>query len=213
MGSGAKLHMRKGFLIYEEMRKNFTIQYMRRPLVIQYMTLHPILLNCHTYTVYEENFLFFFISVSLRRNRSVKLIDWTTLFRHWKIKQLVCYPRSWIYVCFAFKYSWEVLYWILRSKVNIVFHIFQAANLQFQNLETDGVICDCVRCDYGVSLLCIYTKVYTSESLYTGNPLERDFSCMSVQYLLVSLDAGQVVCNSQFTLLKTVKIGRKIGFF
>jgi hypothetical protein len=34
MGSGAKSYMRKGFLIYEEMRKYFTIQYMRRPLVI-----------------------------------------------------------------------------------------------------------------------------------------------------------------------------------
>jgi hypothetical protein len=32
---------RKGFLIYEEMRKYLTIQYMRRPLVI-YMTLQPI---------------------------------------------------------------------------------------------------------------------------------------------------------------------------
>ncbi len=35
MGSGAKSFMRKGFLIYEEMRKfsNFS-PYMRRPLVI-----------------------------------------------------------------------------------------------------------------------------------------------------------------------------------
>jgi hypothetical protein len=34
MGSGAKSYMRKGFLIYEEMRKFFTIYCMRRPLVI-----------------------------------------------------------------------------------------------------------------------------------------------------------------------------------
>ncbi len=42
MGSCAK-YMRKGFLIYEEMRKYFT-PYMRRPLD-SYMTLHPIPLN------------------------------------------------------------------------------------------------------------------------------------------------------------------------
>jgi hypothetical protein len=33
MGSGAKSYMRKGFLIYEEMRKFFRIQYMRSALV------------------------------------------------------------------------------------------------------------------------------------------------------------------------------------
>jgi hypothetical protein len=34
MGSAAKSYMRKGFLIYEEMRKYLTIYSMRRPLVI-----------------------------------------------------------------------------------------------------------------------------------------------------------------------------------
>jgi hypothetical protein len=34
MGSGAKSSIRKGFLIYEEMRKVFPIYSMRRPLVI-----------------------------------------------------------------------------------------------------------------------------------------------------------------------------------
>ncbi len=55
-GSGAKSYMRKGFLIYEEMRKYFNIC-MRRPLVIQYMTLHSIPLN---FLIYEENLIFFF---------------------------------------------------------------------------------------------------------------------------------------------------------
>ncbi len=34
MGSVAKSFMRKGFLIYEEMRKYLVIQYMRMPFVI-----------------------------------------------------------------------------------------------------------------------------------------------------------------------------------
>jgi hypothetical protein len=55
MGSGTKSYMRKGFLIYEEMRKHLTLYnfiiHMRRPLVIyDYVT--------------EDNFLFFFISAS-----------------------------------------------------------------------------------------------------------------------------------------------------
>ncbi len=53
--------MRKGFLIYEEMRK-FS-PYMRRPLVI-YMTLHPIPLN---FLIYEENVILF-LSVYLPRH-------------------------------------------------------------------------------------------------------------------------------------------------
>jgi hypothetical protein len=57
MGSGAKSYMRKSFLIYEEMRKYFT-KY-EEALVIYSMTLHPIPLN---FLIYEENFLFFFIS-------------------------------------------------------------------------------------------------------------------------------------------------------
>jgi hypothetical protein len=63
MGSGAKSYMRKGFLMYKEMRKFFPIYCMRMPLVIlSYMTLHPIPLN---FLIYEENFLFFFISVRM----------------------------------------------------------------------------------------------------------------------------------------------------
>ncbi len=60
MGSGAKsyMRMRKGFPLYEEMRKYFTVW---RPLVILYKTLHPIPLN---FLIYEENFIFFFIGVS-----------------------------------------------------------------------------------------------------------------------------------------------------
>ncbi len=34
MGSVAKSYLRKGVLIYEEIRKYFTIPFMRRPLVI-----------------------------------------------------------------------------------------------------------------------------------------------------------------------------------
>jgi hypothetical protein len=34
MGAIAKSHLRKVFIIYEEMRKYLVIQYMRRPLVI-----------------------------------------------------------------------------------------------------------------------------------------------------------------------------------
>jgi hypothetical protein len=52
MGSGAKSYMRKGFILYEEMRKFFPN--MRRSLVIYDMTLHPIPLNF---------LIFFFISV------------------------------------------------------------------------------------------------------------------------------------------------------
>ncbi len=44
MGSGAESYMRKGFLIYEKMRKYLVIQYMRRPLVI--MTLLPSRFSC-----------------------------------------------------------------------------------------------------------------------------------------------------------------------
>jgi hypothetical protein len=53
MESGAKSYMRKGFLIYEEIRKNFTIY---EEAVC--MTLQPIPLN---FLIYEENFLFFFV--------------------------------------------------------------------------------------------------------------------------------------------------------
>jgi hypothetical protein len=57
-GAVAKSCMRKGFLIYEEMR-NFS-PYMRRPLVIYVLQL---IHSEFPYTVYEEKFSFFFISV------------------------------------------------------------------------------------------------------------------------------------------------------
>jgi hypothetical protein len=56
MGSGAKTYVRKDFLIYEEMHKYKEVR--------SYMTLHPIPLN---FLIYEENFLFFFISVHFFR--------------------------------------------------------------------------------------------------------------------------------------------------
>ncbi len=49
MGSGAKSYMRKGFLIY-----------VHHIWGGRYLTLHPIPLN---FLIYEENFIFFFISV------------------------------------------------------------------------------------------------------------------------------------------------------
>ncbi len=58
MGSGAKSYMRKGFLIYEEMRKFFPIYVLGGRW--SYMTLYPIPLN---FLRYEEYFLFFYISV------------------------------------------------------------------------------------------------------------------------------------------------------
>ncbi len=58
MGSGAKSYMRKGFLIYEEVHKYFHHICGGR---YAYMTLHPIPLN---FLIYEENFIFFFISVA-----------------------------------------------------------------------------------------------------------------------------------------------------
>jgi hypothetical protein len=54
MGEVAKSYMRKGFLIYEEMRIYIVIflSYMRRPLLLDFL-------------IYEENFVFFFISVGV----------------------------------------------------------------------------------------------------------------------------------------------------
>jgi hypothetical protein len=52
--------MRKGFLIYEEMLKY---------LVIFEETLHPITFN---FLIYEEDFIFFFISVTLSLYRELR---------------------------------------------------------------------------------------------------------------------------------------------
>ncbi len=56
MGSGAKSYMRKGFLIYDDMRQFFPIYEEAQSC----MTLHPIPLH---FLIYEENFFFFFISL------------------------------------------------------------------------------------------------------------------------------------------------------
>ena len=58
MGSVAKSYTRKGFLIYEEMRKYFSIY--------EEAVSHMWLWNCSilNFLIYEENFLLFFISVA-----------------------------------------------------------------------------------------------------------------------------------------------------
>ncbi len=85
MGSGAKSYRRKGFLIYEEEHKYFHHILGGRQ---SYITLHPIPLN---FLRYEENFLFFFISVVLIRNNR----NWNrNQFRHY-LKQNICFG------CFA----------------------------------------------------------------------------------------------------------------
>jgi hypothetical protein len=53
MGAVAKSYMRKGFLMYEEIQKYLTIYE-------SFMTLQQVLLN---FLIYEENSIFFFISV------------------------------------------------------------------------------------------------------------------------------------------------------
>jgi hypothetical protein len=58
MGSGAKSYMRKGFLIYKEMRKYFTIH----KEAFSVYDFAPIPLN---FLIYEENFIKFFISIIL----------------------------------------------------------------------------------------------------------------------------------------------------
>jgi len=58
MGSVAKSYIWKGFLIYEEMRKNLTIH----DEAIGQWLCNWSLLN---FLIYEENLIFFFISVSL----------------------------------------------------------------------------------------------------------------------------------------------------
>ncbi len=60
-GAVAKLYLRKGFLIYEEMHKYFSIY--------EEADSHVWLCNCSTlnFLIYEENVLFFFISVTVIR--------------------------------------------------------------------------------------------------------------------------------------------------
>jgi hypothetical protein len=59
MGSVAKSYMRKGFLIYEEMRKKYLTLY--EEAVGHILLCTRSLLN---FLIYEENFIFLFISVT-----------------------------------------------------------------------------------------------------------------------------------------------------
>jgi hypothetical protein len=61
MESVAKSYMRKGFLIYEEMRKYLTI--LRRPSIIYDFTTDP---SDFPYILYEENLIFFFYQCDCR---------------------------------------------------------------------------------------------------------------------------------------------------
>ncbi len=70
MGSGAKSNMRKGFLIYEETSKCFTIYEEAVSHIPYCMTLNPIPLN---FLIYQENFTFFFISVQAKYSFEVLL--------------------------------------------------------------------------------------------------------------------------------------------
>jgi hypothetical protein len=54
-GAVAKSYMRKGFLIYEEMRKYLPLQFIRRPLVIYGYATAPFWISL----LYEENLIFF----------------------------------------------------------------------------------------------------------------------------------------------------------
>ncbi len=56
-GAVAKSYMRKGFLIYEEVRKYFPIY--------EEDVSHIWLCNCSILNLYEENWIFFFISVRM----------------------------------------------------------------------------------------------------------------------------------------------------
>jgi hypothetical protein len=56
MGSGAKSYTRKDFLIYEEMHKYFIIY--EEAVSLYAFNLIPL-----NFLIYEENFIFFFISV------------------------------------------------------------------------------------------------------------------------------------------------------
>jgi hypothetical protein len=62
MGSGAKLYMRKGFLIYEEMRKYLTIY--KEAVSHTYMTLHPIPPD---FLIFLRKILFSVLSVKDKR--------------------------------------------------------------------------------------------------------------------------------------------------
>jgi hypothetical protein len=69
MGSVAKSYMRKGFLIYEEMRKYLTIY---EEAVSHIYLCNRSLLN---FLIYEENFLFVCISVGGGHEYSLRLRD------------------------------------------------------------------------------------------------------------------------------------------
>jgi hypothetical protein len=68
MGAVAKSYMRMGFLMYEETQKYLTIYE-------SYMTLQPVLLN---FLIYEENSIFFFISVMYEYEEQYEqfMVEW-----------------------------------------------------------------------------------------------------------------------------------------
>ncbi len=63
MGAVAKSYIRKGFLIYEEMRKYLVIQYIRKPLVIYDFANSPFWISLYMRKIVFS--FFFFISVAL----------------------------------------------------------------------------------------------------------------------------------------------------
>jgi hypothetical protein len=69
MGAVAKSYMRKGFLIYEEMRKYLVIQYMRRPLVIYDFATAPIWISLYM----RKKLLLFYQCGYKRRSMQDKL--------------------------------------------------------------------------------------------------------------------------------------------
>ncbi len=79
MGAAAKSYMRKGFLIYEEMR-TYLVTY-EEPVS------HIWLCNCSLlyFLIYKENFVFFFISAPSKK----LLISW-----HWPYNCFACSPHT-----------------------------------------------------------------------------------------------------------------------
>ncbi len=69
-GAVAKSNMRKGFLIYEEMRKYFPIY--------EEAVSHIWLCNCSilNFLIYEENYIFFFISGKIRTLGIEEKLEW-----------------------------------------------------------------------------------------------------------------------------------------
>jgi hypothetical protein len=62
-------YMRKGFLIYEEMRKYLVID--------EEAVIHKCLCNCSipNFFIYEENCIFFFINADYTVSKSLQMLD------------------------------------------------------------------------------------------------------------------------------------------